>query len=215
MLQIVLSLLVTIMAVGCGPRYVDYFPYHDDGRPKPKVVIIPVVNTCDNVVPWDISKELTAGIRYEIMDNGELFLFSEEEVNSKLAQMGEVDFFTKEAVFAQNFCEADFVVMIEFMDQKYCDEYTVAGCPVPFSPCREVVLKTRVKVIDLRSRCPRIVQQEILSDTYLVTPECADVHGKFPETGRAAYQSTSIGKAHQRMVSNLVSRMERVIKCSY
>jgi hypothetical protein len=215
MLQIVMSLLVTLMAVGCGPRYVDYFPYHDDGRPKPKVVIVPVFNSCEDVVPWDVSKELTAGMRYEIMNNGELFLFSQEEVNSTLAKMGGVDFFTKESVFAQNFCEADFVVLVEFMDQQNCNSYTVAGCPIPFSPCREVVLKTRVKVIDLRSRSPRIVQQEILSDTYLVTPECADIHGKFPETGTSAYQRSSIGKAHQRMVSNLVTRMERVIKCSY
>lgn len=215
MVQIVLSLLVTLMAVGCGPRYVDYFPYHDDGRPKPKVVIVPVFNSCEDHVPWDISQELTSNMRYEIMNNGELFLFSQEEVNSKLAQIGPVDFFTKESLFAQSFCEADFLVMVEFMDQQFCDSYTIAGCSVPFSPCREVVLKTRIKVMDLRCRVPRIVQQEILSDTYLVTPECADVHGKFPDTGTRAYQSTSIGKAHQRMVSNLVTRMERVIKCSY
>lgn len=214
MLKILISLFISIIAMGCGPRYVDYFPYHEDGRPKPSVAIVPVMTSCEVDVPWDISQELTNNIRYEIMNNGELYLLSQEEVSNKIAQMGGVDFFTKESQFANNFCGTDFIVLIEFMGQRYCDAYSVAGCPVPFSPCREMELKTRIKVVDLR-RGARIVQQEIMADRYLVTPEFAGANGRFPNAGPEAYQKSSLGNAYQRMVCNVVAKLERVIKCSY
>jgi hypothetical protein len=57
MLKIVLSFVLSLLAVGCGPRYVDYFPYHDDGRPKPKVVLLPVVDESTADLPWDVSQD--------------------------------------------------------------------------------------------------------------------------------------------------------------
>ena len=209
MLKIVLTFALSLLAVGCGPRYVDYFPYHDDGRPKPKVVLLPVVDESTADLPWDVSQELTSSMRYEIMNNGELYLWSQEEVDRQVARTGPVDFFTPEGALAHNFCGADFVILTEFLEQK---DPLAAGHLPHYVPCREVVIKTRIKVVDIRGNCPRIVQQEIFTNSYIVSSE---LERKLPAksgVGAVAYQRTPVGNAHQRMVLDVVDRMEKVIK---
>lgn len=209
MMKILLSIVLSLIAVGCGPRYVDYFPYHDDGRPKPKVVLLPVLDESTADLPWDVSQELTNSMRYEIMNNGELYLWSQEEVDKQIVTTGQVDFFTDESMLAQNFCGADFVILAEFLEQKDPCE---SGRLIQYAPCREVVIKTRIKIVDIRGNQPRIVQQEIFKNTYIVASEFDRRKAGNTVAGSAAYKETPIGSAHQRLVCDVVDRMEKVIK---
>lgn len=46
MFQFAISAVIALIMAGCsGPRYIDYFPYHDDGTPKPKVAVMPILDS--------------------------------------------------------------------------------------------------------------------------------------------------------------------------
>lgn len=201
--------MLALIAVSCGPRYVDYFPCHDDGRPKPKVVFVPVAEVCTPDLPWDVSQELTNKMRYDVMQNGELFLWTHEEVAQQLVRTGQVDFFTNESALAQNFCGADFVVLTEFLEQNDAGD---SNPPDQRGPCREVEIKTRIKVVDIRGGRPRIIQQEIFTNTYLVAFDRDRRKASNSEVGPAAFQRSHMGQAHQQLVGDLVVRIEKVIK---
>lgn len=202
MLRIFLPLILSILAVSCcEPRYVDYFPYHDNGCPKPRVALVPV-GDCSNVqLAWNGAEELTSGIRYEMMSNGELYLLSPQEVDAGLARLGDIDLFAKNVFFDKCFCDAEFVVLIDIIG--HGDECIV-------SPPYKISL--RLKVIDIRPACKQVILQEIFTNSYsypyrsnsknystltYLDPHCSRI--------------TFFGLALQPMVRTLTDRLETVI----
>jgi hypothetical protein len=138
-----------------GPRYVDYFPYHDDGRPKSKVVLLPVKVSCGKPESW--GKELTVDIRYEIMDQGKLYMYREDEIERVLQAHPVPDYFCRNLDFSRYYGSADYIALVE-LD---ADELVYYGSdPRPFA---HTVL--RLRVIDLRGDCPKICLSEVLEGT--------------------------------------------------
>lgn len=205
MLQILLSLVLSLIAMGCcEPRYVDFFPCHDDGRPKPKVAVIPMQD-CTNANPcWNASCELTVGLRHEFMHSGELFLLSSEIVENRLSRMSDVDLFSKGIPFAKYFGDVEFVVLTEIIG--YDD---AANCPPP--PPNNI--RILVKVIDVRNpQCEKVILQEVFAGTYLfpfrIGTQCQPLTYLEPQSQRVSLT----GKGLQEMVQALAGRIEVVVK---
>lgn len=200
MLKTLLIIMISFLAVSCGPHYVDYFPYHDDGTPKPQVALLPVTDVSKVHMPWNVADELTQTLRYEIMNTGELFLFSKEEVQCGLTGV-QGDWFENDQAFAKAFCDADFVAMVELIAQE--------TTPCNKEGVEKLTLRARIKVVDIRCRNPRVALQEIVSRDYLVCLQqglCAN-----PEP----FHATSVGKAHRDFTANIACRLENVILSSY
>lgn len=204
MLQILFSLVLSLIAVGCcEPRYVDFFPCHDDGRPKPKVAVLPMQD-CTNANPcWDASRELTIGLRHEFMHSGELFVLAHENVENRVSRMGDVDFFSKGASFAKYFDDAEFVVLTEIIG--YDD---ASNCPPP--PPNNI--RILVKVVDIRSQCERVILQEIFAGTYMIPFRIGNQFQSLTYLEPQSQRVSLTGKGLQDMVQALASRIEVVIR---
>lgn len=208
------ALLAFLVASCGGPRYVDYFPYHDDGKPKPRVAMIPVVNSCGCEVSWDISKELSQSIYYQLMNSGSLYVMAPEEVGPVWMKRDAIDFFGGDMSFARDFCGSDFIVAMELIEHSRNPalERSSGNGAVQCHPCNQVLtMKMRLKVIDVRCACPRVVLYEIVKAEYVIAPtrECVD----FSQVcwGTNGYQLTPCGVLHQRMVCNVSERLEQVL----
>lgn len=210
MQRLLLATLLSVLTLGCGgPRYADYFPYHDDGRPKPQVALLPIVDHSGKNLPWDLSCETTEGLRYEIRNRGLLFLFSEEQAQEWLTQ-GKVDFFTSEETLARVFGGTDYIVLIEFLEHE-CIPYRPPGIEHSNLPPQTLLaMKVRVKVVDLHLRCPRVVLQEVITRCF--TNPCAPSSNLMEAD---AYTIAVIQKAHQQFLSSLAERIQEVICSSY
>lgn len=211
MLRYLLFVSLTLLTVGCGPRYVDYFPYHDDGTPKPQVALVPVMVPTAIHSSSDLSRELTDKIRYEIMNEGTLFLFSEEEIQQGISGISNFDWFCNNEILAQRFCTADFIVLTELVEKPAETSCSLTACPCHSS----FVLKMRVKVVDLRPHCPRVVLQEIMKCDYVVPTICEEIDVNDLKWDSAAYQSSQLARAHQRLAANVVRRVQEAIQSAY
>lgn len=212
MLRIALSFILTMLAVSCGgPRYVDYFPCHDDGKMKPSVVVVPVMVPCEVPNGNELSRSLTSNIRFQFMNEGELYLFSEGEVHKGLSDIGQVEWLTKNEAFAQHFCSADFIVLTELMQSPVLPSCNNAPCPCQYN----FIAKLRIKIIDVRPRCPRVVLQEILKGDYVIPCSAEDVTCGVINWNPETYRTSPMGKVHQRLVAAYVHRVEEVIKSAY
>jgi hypothetical protein len=212
MLRVLLTVLVSMMAFGCGPRYADFFPCHDDGSSKPKVVLIPIKDCSNASLPWDSSESMSLAINYDIMCRGELFLFSQYEVQKNLNQMGPIDFCTDEETLSKQFCEADFIVLLELLEQTpapFTQTCAPANSIVLKYPCdTKYTMKMRVKIIDARPRCPRIALQEVIVHNYLMPRSCLGA-------GLESSEDSPVWKAQQRMSVSVSQRLEQVIESAY
>jgi len=198
MKKMIFALLLSLLS-SCGPHYVDYFPYHDDGRMKPHVAFLPVINSLPKTLPSDVSNDMANAIHYHLMDSGQLYALPEEQVKAGIEQCGGLAFFEKDCAFAQQYKDADFIVIIDLIDHTYenCNSRGIA----------QLVLKARVKVIDARFRESSIALQEIMARDYTVYA----VPGAF-ETEQEHY-AMSISKAHNKFAVEIAQRIEQVILC--
>ena len=214
MTRLLLMLLVTMATFGCGgPRYVDFFPYHDDGTPKPKIVVLPMSETPDCQFPWDVPQELLQGIYGQVMDRGELYVYSQQEVSAKLAQIQPIDFFESDQMLARQYCGADFIVLTELMEYRYVPskENCFTNCYlIPYT----LHVKVRLRIIDIRSQCPTVVLQEILEQSSAICRRF-DPRDKAPDFSSEDYQSSSVGRVHEDVIYRLSNRLEEVIRRVY
>lgn len=218
MLQLALSALLFFMAVGCGgPRYIDYFPYHDDGTVKPKVALMPILDSSNNQLPWNIAEEIWEGIYAELMDSGEFYVVSPEEIGPCSAQRKPIDFFSNQEPFFSNaFNNTDFIVGMEITERsiEVCDPCTLAvKHSLDSHPSNlKMTVRLRIKILDIRFCEPKIILYEVFSTCYTATQ--SQVYLDLDEAicwKDEAYSKSYCGIGHRRLIRELTKRLEEVI----
>ncbi|MBA3957909.1 MAG: hypothetical protein H0X51_05920 [Parachlamydiaceae bacterium] len=213
----VFSLLLLLVALcGCGPRYVDFFPCHDDGTYKPHVAFMSVLDSSCLELPWKCAPEITSDIRYELMNNGQLFLYEADEVDTALKSIDKAQLFDSDAKIAKACRNTDFFVVMEIIEQELQPYESVISSPyaMPNYPNQSVLtVKVRIKVLDVRAGSPRIILQEIVTKTYMVPRVCTEQTIRWADEN--AHWVNCIRKAHRQTAMSISRRLEDVIRSAY
>lgn len=157
MAHIFYLLLSLALFTGCGgPRYGDFFLYRDDGTVKPKVAMIPIIS-------WEKSdgnKEtcLKDAIVSQLCENGELFIYSDEEIATVLNRSQNCNDFNS---LSACFRPADFVVETLIV-QDSCVPSKALAIPGIRDNLLEHVVRVRLQIMDIRSACPKVVLFEMV-----------------------------------------------------
>jgi hypothetical protein len=156
--------LVCLIFSSCNaPRYVDFFPYHDDGTPKPKVAFLPV--QVSHPEDREVADYLDGAIRWRAMDNGELYFYSAEAVQ---------DFTPSRDPYqlAMSLKPADFVVETEIIQNglvTYDNPVQTYYVNIPSKYRCARLLQVRMRITDIRAEKPRLVLYEVLESSQLLT----------------------------------------------
>jgi len=199
MFKILLLTIVLLSLSACGPRYGDFYPCHDDGTVKPRIVLLP---TKDCTGSNERADYFFQNIRYKLMDCGDMYVFSEESVHHQLDKMGNISFFNHDISFAKNFGGADFIVATEIAECSSDIYGEVEDKCMPPHLQRKNLLKVslRVRVIDLRGDVPTIVLQEITT-RHLLVP----CRSSIEQMDMSYFQRIS-----DRLIEDFVTRLESV-----
>lgn len=211
--NVMICALLALVTVGCGgPRYVDYFPYHDDGVAKPKVALMPIRDSSDHALSWNISEEIAEGIYYELMNSGEFYAVSPKEIGPVWQKSGEIDFFSSDTSYVREFRNTDFIVAMEVIERSVvpCDPCTQRQTPAANPRNLVINVAIRVKILDVRYCEPKIVLYEVFRTNYAGTPDRCGPDGTicWKEEG---YSRSFCGRGHQRVIHQLAQRLEEVI----
>lgn len=210
MYKILLACLFSLFLTSCnGPHHVDYFPYHDDGTMKPRIALIPVQDLSNSDVPWCLAQELNQGVRYHAMDSGELYLLSRSEMGEGLDKCRNYALFGPDLSYAKNFSDADYVVALELIEHEEQEfDKRVHNCGINLSG-RVLVMKMRLRIIDVRCKEPRILLQEIVKYDCSI-PRCKrGTNLNLIPYGAEAYPQSPYGTAHKSFTEIIVSRIEK------
>ena len=202
MFRLFITLLAALVATSCsGPRYVDYFPYFDDGTPKPKVALMPIIDSTNCSLGWSFGEEVAQGIDCEFMNSGRFYVLSPREIGPAWNKVSEIDLTGGDLSYASEFRNTDFIVILELIDRDVDSN----------EACRTLTTSVRIKVIDARCASPKIILHEVYKSNYMSTPSHGDVDGNGERWGTPAYTKTCCGLAHQRLIKGLSQRLEEVI----
>lgn len=217
MLKVLYLFFALTLFAACGPYYVDYFPYHNNGCRKPTVVLLPFRDCSSISLTWDITEELTEELHARAISNGTLYVIPHSDLKNNSKELNRIDFFDNDLSYAQGYSKGDFLVAIELIEHQWVPY--VPGKIFPLYPlkqgtCNSVLsLKTRIKVIDIRNNKQSVIALEVINSNHMfaMREECIDY--KEFQWKSEAYTRTPFAIAHKRLIKDLVNRLEYVI-CS-
>jgi len=196
-----------LMFYGCqsNKKINECCRFHDDGRSKPMVTIVPIIDSTFYDIPWSLSEELSSLINKNISDKGNIFTPKEKE-NIKLS--------TNHNPFENNinwskkmFKNAEFVVFIELTEHNDLPISKTIKNPNKISESRKLAsnlnISARLKIIDLRKKKPVIVLQEKIKDSFFMSNTIDKFDYNEVTWGTKTYKKSPMGEAHLQFAKEL------------
>ena len=206
--------LVIMLTGACKAQYSDFFPYHNDGTPKPYVSMVPVYDESDSKLPWNVSDELTAGIRKNLMSEGKIYLPPDRELKKGLQVVSQKELtLSKDLMPFLHFQPAHFVIVLELIEHKIVPYQRGKIKPLypSFTPDQEacvLMMKVRFKVVDIRGQDPKVIRQEIIESNHAMSKN-AIAESIMAHSDRV-FGSSELGIAHARLERDLAERIQKI-----
>ncbi|GAB4188812.1 MAG: hypothetical protein Tsb0015_09130 [Simkaniaceae bacterium] len=209
-----LFILIPVLFTGCNfQRSNEALRYHDDGREKPVVTIVPIFDRAQYNVSWDLSEELTKILRDKILKKGNLFLTSEEGTLSVISRLDENQHpFDPECSWTKKvFNREQFVAFLELIEH----DISPRAVKAPFS--EEVTsnyyldMLMRVRVVDLRKETPEIILQEFVNYSHKIPKQGLEIDYEKNHFGKSSYLATPLAVAHRNLCKKVTQRLEDYI----
>ncbi len=203
--------------VSCMGNNRDTTLYHRSGRAKPIVAVLPVINSAaESFVGWDESREMTEEIRKRVFTSPKLYLLREggSLALAKQLNVPNPTVLSKEPL--DSLGAAEFVVVAELVDEKETRYGQGPGAEKPYleEVGGMISLAMRVRVLDVRQDKPKVILQEMLNHEQVVGRPYLKCDYEKASWGTEAYLRTPLGIAHNKMVRELVARIEGYVGAS-
>lgn len=215
MKRLLFTVFTLFLVAGCGPRNTEYYAYTDSGMEKPRVAIVPIIDSTGVKHPWDVSDEIIFGLRRHICNCGKLYPLPQADVNANAALLGNVDYFGTNLTPWNGFSNAHYVVLIELIDHKV-DSYEKGKFnslyPTNGAHCNEVLaMRAHIRIIDIQHNKARLVLDEILESNHLLPWGHDNVDYESNPWDTENYVNTPVGLAHNRLIWHISQRLDIVI----
>lgn len=190
--------------------------FYDDGRKKPAVALVPVVNSSGAQVGWDLSEEFTALLMQKLSKNSQFRLASQDSITTLTTSFSELnDPFSSNIDWIKNaFSGYEFVVFSELIDHDVRLKPLKGNFLDHVTPSSEVAMTLRLRIFDLRSETPKVILQEMINSKNTIA-KTGDLSLKSPDYWKKlTFQITPLGIAHSQLVKNATARIEDYVKIS-
>ena len=218
MIRIVLSsaaISCALMLASCHDDKSDQKTAHLSGKvsSKPMVSIVPVIDSTQNNVPWNLSDELTALVQYRLSQKNKLFLIDLPKVKAQAKKLQDnnnpfgPDLSWVKSVFPKD----EYVVFMELIEHEelYLNDKKK---PADTKNCAaELNLGMRIRVIDLRGEKPKVVLQELVRDSQFLPKQFTSANFYQIPWGQENFTTTPLGLAHVEFTKDIAARIEDYI----
>ena len=215
MKRLLLAISVAFLIFSCSKNGQEevFTRYHEDGRAKPVVAIASVIDSTSYDIPWSLSDELTALLRNQLSHKRSLFIPPKEDVDHYISYSNN-PFDPNISWMNKGFGSYEFIVFIELLDHKNISEQNLENeyySPHYQNISTNLIEKTRVRVVDVRGKEPRIILQETLDDSYFISKNQLRTNYNIAIWGTDSYQSTPLSLAHHQLTKKIIERIEDYI----
>ena len=218
MLRIILSCAAisgAFIFASCHNDKSDQKTAHLSGKvsSKPIVSIVPIMDSTQNDVPWNLSEELTALVQYRLSQKNKFFLIDLPKVRAQAKKLKDnYNPFGPDLSWAKSvFPNDEYVVFMELIEH---EELYLNDKKNPANPkdcAAELNLGMRVCVIDLRGEKPRVVLQELVRDSQFLPKQFTSANFYQIPWGKDNFTTTPLGLAHVEFTKDIATRIEDYI----
>jgi hypothetical protein len=202
---LLLSLL--LLAAGCNRRNDEQSLFYSDGRSKPVVALVPVIDSSDHDLSWSLSDEFTSTIQDRLLQREMLFLIDNKRVQAITQTLKEENnpFGTDLNWIKTAFPKQEFVVFMELIEHRETAAVVFSESPV------ELNMSMRLRIFDLRGTTPKVVLQELIHESEYLS--MGFTHNNFFQVpwGRESFSITPLGLAHAKLIKEVSGRIEDYI----
>lgn len=218
MLKWLSSFLILLVSLcGCTRNvYQQASHYHDDGRCKPTVALIPVFDRSGAETSWNLSEEFTEQLRQRFLKQNNFYLKTPDEINAETETLSESNSpFTSDCFWiAQAFKEEEYVIFTELVEHDFHPKQSKEHFLSRLTPSYELSMTMRVRVFDLRKGKPAVVLQELVHQNHLV-PKPSSPEAQAPGVWKKkTFFMTPIGIAHAQFSKEIAKRIEEYVLLS-
>ena len=212
-----LFFVICITSFGCIKNVNEQATrYHDDGRSKPIVALVPVFDRSDAEVSWSLSEEFTDHLRQRLLKRSNFYINTPEEINAEIGILNESNdpFMRDFSWIAQAFGKEEFVVFTELVEHHIHPKPSNNHFLDKLTPSCELSMVMRIRIFDLRGETPEIVLQELINQTHLI-PKPSDLTEQNPDFWKKmTFIVTPLGLAHTQFSKEVAKRIEDYILLS-
>ncbi len=190
--------------------------FHEDGRAKPIVAVVPVCDRSDSRLTWSLGDEFTHNIHQYLSKRDQFCLRSIDEVHTTMSYLTESQnpFSVDTQWIKQAFEGNEFVVFTEFVEHDVHPKQSQERLIDKITPSSELTMTMRIRIFDLRSGTPKIVLQELVQEDYLI-PKPSIEHISNPEHWkRITFKASPLGLAHSALIKEVGRRIESYVLLS-
>lgn len=178
---------------------------------KPVVALIPVIdNTKNDSLAWSLSDEFTSSI-FSCLAQGDLYLESMGKVREMAKKCKENPFGTDISWIKRAYEKEQFVVFLELVQHEEVLKQEKKFLELPKTCSADLKLCMRIRVFDLRAEEPRVILQELVSDSHFIPRQFTRVNFQQASWGDEDFNFSPIGLAHFEFAKQIASRIEDYI----
>jgi hypothetical protein len=181
---------------------------YQDGRGKPHLTILQVVDSSQNTLPWDLSHEMTSILESQIKAFGAIYLEDQEQISTDLeyTQLAKKIIRNPNEIDAVN-SKTEFLSIVEIIDHQQQAIHDKKNLAHPEATAQLLTIKARVKVYDLRKAIPSLVLSEIINHESTIPWQMTKVNYKKNHYMTKQYLVTPIGLAHKQLMHKTAKRI--------
>ncbi|MCH9613496.1 MAG: hypothetical protein SP1CHLAM54_04990 [Chlamydiia bacterium] len=203
-------LLLGLALVGCYNNDSNHVSkFHDDGRVKPIVAFVPIVDTSGEDFAWSLSDELTQSVYGRIVKRGNFCVIPLTEAKKAA---GKTDPFTENIQWIKTaFKGTEFVVFTELVEHNIHAKEGKRSFMDKITPSCKLEMTVRLRVFDNRTDTPHVILQELLQQSHMIPDQGAITEQSSDKWKQKTYTVSPLGFSHYQLSKAIVSRVEDYI----
>ncbi len=213
------GILMALAGAGCNQNNTtdDQTAFQSEQyRSKPMVTLIPVINSTQAQVEWNLSDELSSEIFYQLSQTRELTLTAPNKVRAMVKKLKENQnpFGTDIHWVKQTFAQDQFVIFLELTEHEEVLRQDRKKPSLPEDCTADLKMSMRIRVFDVREEEPKVVLQEIIHDSHFVPRPFTHINFYQTSWEDENFAITPLGLAHAQFTKEISSRLKDYILLS-
>lgn len=214
---VVFGLALLLLGTGCGRQSCCSYgapPLAGYARTTPRIALLPVVNGCGEPLPWRLSDELTEDLGAALAKREGLAVMEPAVGRAMAAELQHVDLFSPTLRNIRGDGRCDFLVATELIDHAmvpYRGQKVQQLYPTDGEIGSILMMKLRLRVIDVRGESPKVVLQEIVNSNHLVRQRDEGIDYSVLGWGQLKFEETPVGIAHGHLAEDTAGRIVQYV----
>lgn len=213
------GMLLALITTACHQDQTsdDQTAFHlEQFKSKPTVTLVPVINSTQAQVEWNLSDELSSEIYYQLSQNKEFSLVAPNKVRATVKKLKENQnpFGVDIQWIKKTFADDQFVVFLELVEHEEVLRQE-RNKPTAAENCAaDLNMSMRIRVFDVRNEEPKVILQELLHDSHFIPRPFTHVNFYQTSWEDDNFTITPMGLAHAQFTKTISSRLKDYILSS-